>query len=101
MTSQFKLAQKTHFKNGIEGEERITESKHVEQTKWNIHELIPPIKNRQMLEEIICYQQEDKSIIMPIKFFECPYLLRPSLAWGDLNTNDIIRLCFTFPNERK
>lgn len=57
----------------------------------NIHELIDQ-------DSVIELDRKEK--YFSISFFGYTYLIWPGLWWGDMESNDIIRLCFGFINER-
>ena len=68
--------------------------------EWNIHEIVEPLQHDEMME-VLCYITDDNTKLIPIKFYGCSYVIYPGLWWGNIEENDIIRLCLTFPNERK
>jgi hypothetical protein len=67
---------------------------------WNIHELIAPPSADDM-SVVTVYKNPDGLSVIPVSFFGCKYMLYPGLCWGGIvEDNDLIRICFTFPNER-
>ena len=72
----------------------------IEQLEWNIHEIVPTV-DPDVMVEVQCYSTNDGHQYIPIRFYGYEYWINPKLWWGtDISTNDIIRICFTFPNER-
>ena len=72
-----------------------------EPVEWNIHEIIEPCKDDEMVR-VQAYSPGDGRVFVPIRFYGYEYWVLPTLWPGtDLATNDIIRICYTFPNERQ
>lgn len=71
----------------------------IEYIQWNIHEIIePPLDGETTRIDI--YSTDDGHQYVPVRFFGYEYWLNPLLWGGDIATNDILRLCFVFANER-
>lgn len=71
-----------------------------EEINYNIHEIIErPIGE---LVSVQAYTDNKDLTFIPISFFGYRYNLYPCLDSNpDVKTNGILRICYTFPNERK
>lgn len=70
-------------------------------TEWIMHEIVDPNLNPDDFIRVPAFTLDNGPRIIPIKFYECEYVLLPDLYWGDMESNDIVKLCILFPNERK
>jgi len=80
----------------------MTEPPKTKNIEWNIHEIVEQYAEDEMVP-VEAYSSDDGRVYVPIKFYGYEYWIWPSLDWksNDIATNDIIRICFTFPNERQ
>lgn len=70
---------------------------------YNIHEIIEPNREDDFVE-VYCEPVNNGvgGLLVPISFYGHKYIIDPML-WteSDMAKNDILRICFTFPNEKK